>query len=344
MERYIIREPRANAEHPPGNQMIAILASAGGSNVITENIYYNAPYKPEYSTVQHVPAPYMGIPQKSSLFPQPINLLAGQGQMSGIDPRYLASFGDNTAQFIVTGPPIHGGSMPMPNTKFGINYENRNVVAPERNKPKNFIHQRMIVEPKREEAPKPKELNACPYKNFKAEVKQEFEGSKIQIQSNTNEKKPFETESYKDEAKKRTMSRLDKLQEVYKSGPRAFSGPVDKVLKWHKSLQDIGVLVIYEIVAKCVSVSAGDSCAKNLVVRDENGPAMQVVYYEIDFLLPELKPPCTVRVVGKMMLGTCRLHAFNVRMATGDDVAMLPRRAAVATHHVAKLCKEYASI
>lgn len=49
--------------------------------------------------------------------------------------------------------------------------------------------------------------------------------------------------------------------------------------------------------AKCVSVRPGESCAKNLVVRDENGPAMQIVYYEVDFLLPELNPPRTIRYV-----------------------------------------------
>lgn len=47
------------------------------------------------------------------------------------------------------------------------------------------------------------------------------------------------------------------------------------------------------------------------------------------------------RVIGRMMAGTCRLQAFNVRPATGDDVTMLPRRAAVAAHQVTKLCKEY---
>ncbi|CAH2048479.1 unnamed protein product, partial [Iphiclides podalirius] len=131
------------------------------------------------------------------------------------------------------------------------------------------------------------------------------------------------------------------VQALNKSGPRVFSGPVEKVLKWHKSLQEVGVLILYEIVAKCVSVRPGDPCAKILVVRDENGPAMQVVYYEIDFLLPELKLPCTVRVIGRMLYGTCRLQAFHVRPATGDDVSTLPRRAAVAQHHVTKLFKEY---
>lgn len=40
------------------------------------------------------------------------------------------------------------------------------------------------------------------------------------------------------------------IQALHKSGPRAFSGPVEKVLKWHKALQDIGVFVFYEIVGK----------------------------------------------------------------------------------------------
>lgn len=47
------------------------------------------------------------------------------------------------------------------------------------------------------------------------------------------------------------------------------------------------------------------------------------------------------RVIGRIMPGTCRLQAFNVRTATGDDVAILPRRAAVASHHVSKICKEF---
>ncbi|CAG9125460.1 unnamed protein product [Plutella xylostella] len=91
------------------------------------------------------------------------------------------------------------------------------------------------------------------------------------------------------------LTRADRLKAIHKGGPRAFSGPVEKVLKWHKALQDIGVLVIYEIVAKCVSVKSGDSCAKQLVIRDAGGPAMQAHYYEVDFLLPDLTPPCTVR-------------------------------------------------
>ncbi|XP_013164265.1 PREDICTED: GATA zinc finger domain-containing protein 10-like [Papilio xuthus] len=135
--------------------------------------------------------------------------------------------------------------------------------------------------------------------------------------------------------------RLDKLQALNKSGPRAFSGPVEKVLKWHKVLKEIGVLVLYEIVAKCLSVRQGKPCEKILVIKDENGPAMEVVYYEIDFLFPDLILPCTVRVVGRMMVGTCRLQAFSVRVATGDDIATLPRRAAVAQHHIAKLAKDY---
>lgn len=42
----------------------------------------------------------------------------------------------------------------------------------------------------------------------------------------------------------------DDLQVVQKNGPRVFSGPVEKVLKWHKALQDVGILILYEIVGK----------------------------------------------------------------------------------------------
>ncbi|XP_013143858.1 PREDICTED: uncharacterized protein LOC106107528 [Papilio polytes] len=153
--------------------------------------------------------------------------------------------------------------------------------------------------------------------------------------------KPIETIIAKNEAQNQRKIRSDKLQALYKSGPRAFSGPVEKVLKWHKLLKEIGVLVLYEIVAKCLRIRQGKPYEKILVIKDEIGPAMEVVYYEIDFLLPEFTIPCTVRVVGRMLSGSCRLQAYSVRAATGDDIASLPRRAAVAQHHVAKLAKEY---
>ncbi|GBP30887.1 hypothetical protein EVAR_91628_1 [Eumeta japonica] len=141
----------------------------------------------------------------------------------------------------------------------------------------------------------------------------------------------------------RTMTKTDKLKALHRSGPRTFSGPVEKIIKWHKALQGIGVFTFYEVVAKCLSIRAGEGC-KQLLVRDEGGPAVQIMYYEIDFLLPELHPPCMIRAVGKAMPGSSRLQAYSVRLATGDDIAALPRRAAVADHHVAKLCKEYGDL
>ncbi|XP_034832246.2 uncharacterized protein DDB_G0292186 [Maniola hyperantus] len=178
-------------------------------------------------------------------------------------------------------------------------------------------------------------------RHFKGAERNENKLNVPQIMPKVASKKHTEIDLLKHELQSQVKTRAEKLKELQKSGTRVFSGPVEKILKWHKSIQDIGAMVFYEIVGKCVTVRAGESCAKNLVVRDENGPAIQIVYYEIDFLLPELKPPCMVRVIGRMMPGTTRFQAFNVRPATGDDVATLPRRAAVAAHHVAKLSKEY---
>ncbi|XP_032517345.2 uncharacterized protein LOC116770101 [Danaus plexippus] len=100
-------------------------------------------------------------------------------------------------------------------------------------------------------------------------------------------------------------------------------------------------MVLYELVGKCVSVSPGDRSAQNLVVRDESGPAMQVVYYEIDLLLPDLSLPCTVRVVGRMLSGSSRMQGFSVRVARADDVTALSRRTAVAMNQVEELIKKY---
>ncbi|CAK1556426.1 unnamed protein product [Leptosia nina] len=194
------------------------------------------------------------------------------------------------------------------NIKFGCEYQSRSLVGAQKSVNKAYLH-------------RPSDILPSPLKPST---------SNVEIVSKSEEA-----------VQKKTRSEI--LKKIFKSGPRVFSGPVEKVLKWHKSLQEIGVLVLYEIVAKCVNVRPTETCAKNLVVRDENGPAMQVVYYEIDFLMPEIRPPCTVRVIGKMVAGANRLQAFNVRLATGDDVATLPRRAAVSAHHVYNLCEEYGS-
>ncbi|CAG4956401.1 unnamed protein product [Colias eurytheme] len=300
MDRYIIRERRAEAEYPQGNQMIAFSPTSTGGNNIT---MYNHQYPSAQCMSGNYVHPQMTAP--ISTFGNVSSLLNQNnvGVVSGIGPRYLAAYNDNNATFIagISGKQMQMESNSIPMNTFGSDYQNRSFVGAQKLENKAYLH-------------KPS-------------------GNVLKKQSSVN--------TIKDDNKVQVKTRSEKLKELNKSGPRAFSGPVEKILKWHKSLQDIGVLVLYEIVAKCVNIRAGESCAKNLLVRDENGPAMQVVYYEIDFLLPELKPPCTVRIVGRMVAGTNRFQAFNVRVASGDDVATLPRRAAVAAHHVAKLCKDF---
>ncbi|XP_060803399.1 uncharacterized protein LOC132902432 [Amyelois transitella] len=249
--------------------------------------------------------------------------------MSGIDPRYLAAYADPNANFIATGQQMQRerGTISA-NPSFAGDYQNR--MPQERNSMElaqtRMRNEQVTQPPKIFETPTPYQRNS--QNNWKPVT-------------NTPIKKPEASDVNKPEIQNQIMSRGDKLKALHRSGARVFSGPVEKVLKWHKALQDIGVYVLYEIVAKCVNIRPGEPCSKNLVVRDESGPAMQIVYYEVDFLLPELKPPCTVRILGRMMSGTSRFQAFSVRPATGDDAAALPRRAAVAAHHVSKLCKEY---
>ncbi|XP_059052807.1 uncharacterized protein LOC131847282 [Achroia grisella] len=342
MDRFIIREPRIETEYPQGNH-VCHPGNAGERGIFpSENLYYGGLVGPEYQNVRVGNPVFAGPPHvnSSSFVPHSMSHHQGHSQiMSGIDPRYLAAYADDNAKFIATGLMQQEGSAISINSPFGRDYQNRNLVAADRNKAKMFRPQISKEKVQKIEVPSIKgfAINEAkiPRKDYNVQETTQ------QTLSDVSAKKIENAGSSKNEHQIQVMSRSDKLKALYKSGTRIFSGPVEKVLKWHKSLQDIGVLVLYEIVAKCVSVRPGEACAKNLVVRDENGPAMQVVYYEVDFLLPELKPPCTIRVIGKMMAGTSRFQAFHVRPATGDDVATLPRRTAVAVHHVAKLCKEY---
>ncbi|KAL4707817.1 hypothetical protein ACJJTC_001763 [Scirpophaga incertulas] len=285
---------------------------------------------------------YGNVRQRVNSTVYPMNYQPGPVQMpSGIDPRYLATYSDNSASYILPGQHAQDESSATP-LKFGSDYENRNYALPDRSKtnmsspqaPKEMLT-RSNEMPALALPPKPIPRTSATVHSV-SKIVNPGKSADLQQRSTNNKTTAIEN-LHKEETQLPIATRSDKLKALHKAGPRAFSGPVEKILKWHKSLQDIGVLVLYEVVAKCVSVSQGKSSAKNLVVRDDNGPAMQVVYYEIDFLLPELKPPCTIRVVGRMMMGTSRLHAFNVRPATGDDVSTLPRRAAVAAHHVAKI-------
>ncbi|XP_063536004.1 spermatogenesis-associated protein 22-like [Cydia strobilella] len=342
MDRYIIRDTRAGAECLQGNEIIAFPTSTTGNNMIPEQFY--TPYGAEF---QHVRETRYSLPQKSNA-PTPTNMMQGQTQiMSGIDPNYLSAYSSSNAQYTAGKlneiPRNFESSTPMVNNNCDFKpkqqfiHDSKPLPMLPRNSneiPRNFESSTPRVNNNRDIKPKQQSIN------YDIKPKPQTPAQQMPLRnSNVPPKKPNETETPKSESQ--VLTRLDKLKALHRSGPRVFSGPVEKVLKWHKALQDIGVLIIYEIVAKCVSIQPGTPCSKNLVIRDDNGPAMQVVYYEIDFLLPELKPPCTVRVVGRMMAGTCRLQAFSVRPATGDDVATLSRRAAVASHHVAKLRKEY---
>ncbi|XP_045517524.1 uncharacterized protein LOC123709940 isoform X2 [Pieris brassicae] len=254
-----------------------------------------------------------------------LNIKQNSGAYSGIDSRYLASYADNSAAYISSG----ASKEQLESTKIPINafaeYQNRTFVGAQ--KIEKSLHKSELA--KYQSRYQQKE-NIFP--------KESLLQHKINI---VNKAPELSTSASSTQIQVQSKARSELQKELYKQGPRTFSGPLEMVLKWHKSLQDIGVVILYEIVAKCVNVRAGESCAKNLVLRDENGPAMQVVYYEIDFLMPEIKPPCTVRVIGRMLAGTNRLQAYSVRLATSDDVATMPRRTAIAAHHVSKLCKEY---
>ncbi|XP_048478471.1 uncharacterized protein LOC105393787 [Plutella xylostella] len=348
MDRFIVREARTGTGFSPG-QMIAF-AQNSPTNMIPDGVYYEGQHGSKFPGMQLGTvnaAGFMGIVHAS---PSPyaqagmnVAMSPGQGQyVSGIDPTYLTAYSSNNVAYIANG----GMAMGETNQSFSAPYQNRNYAGVDRNKSVAFSPQASGHGATRQTAtvnsfaPVMQENVPAVTEKIHSKVNAEVNRQPATKTSLNVVKAKQERETPKNPEQTLVLTRADRLKAIHKGGPRAFSGPVEKVLKWHKALQDIGVLVIYEIVAKCVSVKSGDSCAKHLVIRDSGGPAMQAHYYEVDFLLPDLTPPCTVRVVGRMIAGSCRLQAFNVRLASGDDVATLPRRAAVAAHHVAKLCNE----
>ncbi|XP_049873520.1 uncharacterized protein LOC126372048 isoform X2 [Pectinophora gossypiella] len=316
MDRFIVKEPRVNADYAQGNQTRPPFSlNTGINNILQEGVYFGG-YCAEFP-IQHGPG-FMPVTHVTGPSASYVPNFPGRSQtLHDIDARYLGT-SENNATCIAAGQ--RQQQLKQTQSPYSSNigfpylndYENRNFIGADRNSSKTFTSQ--------------------VHSTSRAPISTSLPAAKAPFKDN---------DSQKNDTQFPVKTRAEKIRDLHKSGARAFSGPVEKVLKWHKSLQDFGLLVLYEIVAKCVSIRPGETCAKHLVIRDDSGPAIQVVYYEIDFLLPELQPPCTIRVIGRMMAGTCRLQAFNVRQATGDDVATLPRRAAVAAHHVAKLCKEY---
>ncbi|XP_077289749.1 uncharacterized protein LOC143913667 [Arctopsyche grandis] len=139
----------------------------------------------------------------------------------------------------------------------------------------------------------------------------------------------------------KTMT-FDKQKNIFAAGMRVFTGPVDKVIKWYKILQEIAVDHVFEVIARCVSVKTGNGCEKHILVRDTSGPVLQVVFYEIDFLLPEIKVGSSLRVMGKMIAKN-RMKAFKVREVVAFEEAALPRLCAISHHMVAKLHSSSAS-
>ncbi|KAI5635017.1 hypothetical protein NE865_12249 [Phthorimaea operculella] len=299
MDRFIVREPRVGADYPQaqqGNQVMQYPPTIGNNrNMVPETMYFGG-YGAEFP-VQRTPG-FMGVTHVNAPHFSPNLPSQNQNVMSsGIDPRYLAAYADNNAAYIAghrqqmerdqTAAPPNGAG-------FAADYQNRPFIGVDRNARNSFSAQ---VASNPSVIPRDSTSVNHPQMKSTSNSRQDFN------QNNTSTVQLLTKSSGKENEEQKSSiqfpvplkTRTERLRDLHKTGARAFSGPVEKVLKWHKTLQELGLLVLYEIVAKCVSVQSGKGCAKTLVVRDDSGPAMQVVYYEIDFLLPDFKPPCMVR-------------------------------------------------
>ncbi|CAH2096425.1 unnamed protein product [Euphydryas editha] len=141
MDRYVIRERRLGVEYPEGNQMIAFSATSTGNNItIPEQVIYRACNTDTPNINMHLGAPGLVALQAPSY---PSNVNQAQGQiLSGIDPRYLAAYNDNSAGYIATGQ-FNREYKPIGVNAFGSDYQNRNFIGVERTENSRYAPQRI---------------------------------------------------------------------------------------------------------------------------------------------------------------------------------------------------------
>ncbi|XP_037915194.1 uncharacterized protein LOC119654102 [Hermetia illucens] len=88
------------------------------------------------------------------------------------------------------------------------------------------------------------------------------------------------------------------------------TGNVHFAIKMNKLYADSNLL--YEVYGKVLRTLQGKfPCEQIVFLRNESGPVLQVVFYEIDAQLPNIESGCNVRCIGKFK-GASRLHSFKI--------------------------------
>lgn len=148
-----------------------------------------------------------------------------------------------------------------------------------------------------------------------------------------------------------TLANVPASKEPPKSvGMKIVTGTIAKILRTHKDNSDVNAL--YEVFgmpptiivvnavsfkhllnnffthagAKVLSLRNGNGpIEKLLLVRNETGPVMQAVYYEIDYGLPNIAVGSSLRIIGRL-IGINRMQILKMSVSTAASHTRLATR------------------
>ncbi|GJQ72299.1 hypothetical protein Trydic_g3388 [Trypoxylus dichotomus] len=115
---------------------------------------------------------------------------------------------------------------------------------------------------------------------------------------------------------------------------KIFTGTAERVIKWNKVYKNF---CYYEVISSIISIQEGSiRLQKIMLLKDRRGPILQVVHYASDRInIEDFHVGQMLRCVGRMV-GPNTLHAVNIRTATLDEIANLPRLCYICDHAIAK--------
>ncbi|XP_073984227.1 uncharacterized protein isoform X2 [Rhodnius prolixus] len=104
---------------------------------------------------------------------------------------------------------------------------------------------------------------------------------------------------------------------------RHFVGSVDQVLRWHKSVKNSDLFVMYEAngILEC---KRSQEKKHLLFIRGESGHILQAVFYEIDRPIPLCNEKSPVLVTGRM-IGFRKMQVFDIVLLSQEDYQAIQR-------------------
>lgn len=159
---------------------------------------------------------------------------------------------------------------------------------------------------------------------------------------------PLQSNSPASTALKITLANVPVHKEPPKpAGMKIVTGTIDRIIRTFKQNPDLDALfevfgkyaegyplffvshlhflfTFYFAGANVLSIRNTGSIEKLLIVRNNTGPVMQAVYYEIDYGLPDIVVGNSLRIIGRMV-GINRMQVMKISKLTASQTKLATR-------------------